>query len=215
MKVIHWTPKDNKSSILERGILLKDTWISCSMLTPFKGLNRWWLDYMFEDQECIGIIFELQESDFPLVHGHWMIDTTTEYDEEFEPISKQRNSLKDILEQNPQFVFQNKKELIRDYTQNIIWRIGNTIDNSSILGKDNIYWPDNKKIIASGRKLIKANSKKAKEKFIDNGDFMKFVFEDYEVLLFKNIEASRIERIVKPNSSFPYHDLQEKVKKSL
>jgi len=200
MKVIHWTPKENKNGILENGIKLNDTWISCSILSPFKNLNRWWLDFLLNDKEYIGFIFELNESDFPLVHGHWVIDSHTEYDENHEIVSKRRLSLNEILNSNPNSVFTNLNGLKNDYKEAIIWRIGNTIDQSDYLDKDGIYKSDDKKIINSGLKLIKQSLKKADEKFFNNPDFMEFVFEDYEVLLFMDIKPERIEKVIKSNT---------------
>ena len=78
--------------------------------------------------------------------------------------------------------------------------------------KDGIYKLDNKKIIASGLKLIKANPKKAEKEFFDNPDFMEFVFEDYEILLFKNIEPNRIEKVIKANTNYLYNDLMNEIK---
>jgi hypothetical protein len=212
MKVIHWTPKENKSQILEKGILITDTWISCSILTPFKNLNRWWLDFLLNDKEYVGIIFELEKNDFPLVYDHWIVDGYSETNDDFEVISKTRNSLKEILSSNPKSVFGNLKELKRDYEQTIVWRIGNTIDDSDYLDKDGIYKSNYKKIITSGLKLIKSNPKKAKKDFFDNPDFMEFVFEDYEILLFKNIEPNRIEKVIQSNTNYSYNDLMNEIK---
>ncbi|ARN71142.1 hypothetical protein BST91_05500 [Nonlabens tegetincola] len=212
MKVIHWTPKENKSQILENGILISDTWVSCSILTPFKNLNRWWLDFLLNDKEYIGIVFELNESDFPLVHSHWCIDTYQKHDDELNTIEKRRYSLSEILRDNPHSVFNNLSGLIEDYRKTIIWRIGNTVDNSNYLDKDGIYKSDDKKILASGLKLIKSNPKKAEKDFFDNPDFMEFVFEDYEVLLFKKIEPKRIEKVIHSNTNYSYNDLMNKIK---
>ncbi|WP_299190453.1 hypothetical protein [uncultured Aquimarina sp.] len=215
MKVIHWTPKENKSGILENGIKLNDTWISCSILSPFKNLNRWWLDFLLNDKEYIGFIFELNESDFPLVHSHLVIDSHTEYDENHEVVSKKRLGLNEILNSNPNSVFANIDGLKNDYKKTIIWRIGNTVDNSDYLDKDGIYKSDDKKIMNSGLKLIKQSLKKADEKFFNNPDFMKFVFEDYEVLLFKDIKPERIEKVIKSNTDYKYSDLINEIKNTL
>ncbi|WP_196888385.1 hypothetical protein [Aureivirga sp. CE67] len=213
MKVIHWTPKENKNQILENGILISDTWISCSILTPFKNLNRWWLDFLLNDKEYVGIIFELETEDFPLVHNHWCIDSDTEYDDDFKVISQKRYNLNEILSNNPKPIFNNLKELKRNYAETIIWRIGNTVDDFSFLDKDGVYRSDNKKTMEAALKLIKANPKKAKKVFFDNSDFMEFVFEDYEVLLFKNIEPNRIEKVIQANTNYSYNDLMNEIKK--
>ncbi|KAB1155145.1 hypothetical protein F7018_11745 [Tenacibaculum aiptasiae] len=212
MKVIHWTPKENINQILEKGILITDTWISCSILTPFKNLNRWWLDFLLNDKEYVGVIFDLEEEDFPLVHSHWCIDTYKEYDDNYEIISQRRYNLKELQIDNPKSVFYNLKELKQDYEKTIIWRIGNTVDNSDYLDKDGIFKSDDKKIIASGLKLIKTNPKKAEKDFFDNPDFMEFVFEDYQVLLFKNIDPNRIEKVIKSNTNYSYHNLMNEIK---
>lgn len=212
MKVIHWTPKENKNQVLEKGILITNTWISCSILTPFKNLNRWWLDFLLHDKEYVGIIFELEKNDFPLVHSHWCIDSHTEYDDDFEVISKKRYDLNEISANNPSSVFANVEALKHDYEQKIIWRIGNTVDDSNYLDKDGTYKWDDKKIIASGLKLIESNPKKAEKDFFNNPDFMEFVFEDHEILVFKNIEPNRIEQVIQANTNYLYHDLMNEIK---
>jgi hypothetical protein len=212
MKVIHWTPKENKSRILEKGILITDVWISCSILTPFKNLNRWWLDFLLNDKEYIGIIFELEKLDFPLVHSHWVSNEHSETNDDFEVISKKRYNLNEILSNNPKSVFSNLEELKRAYEKTIIWRIGNTVDDSEYLDKDGIYKSSDKKIIEAGLNLIKSNPIKAEKDFFDNADFMEFVFEDYEVLLFKNVEPNRIEKIIQANTNYSYNDLMNEIK---
>lgn len=215
MKVIHWTPKENKSLILANGIKLNDTWISCSILSPFKNLNTWWLDFLLHDKEYIGCIFELNESDFPLVHSHWVTNSNTEVDDDLEVVSKKRFNLKEILESNPDTIFSNIDTLKNDYKENIIWRIGDTIDDSNYLDKDGVYRSDYKKVINSGLKLVKENLKKANKNFFDNSDFMEFVFEDYEILLFKEIKPERIEKVIKSNTNYKYLDLISEIKNSL
>ncbi len=212
MKVIHWTPKEHKSQIMENGILITDTWISCSILTPFENLNRWWLDFLLNDKEYVGIVFELEKNDFPLVHDHWIVDGHSETNDDLEVIAKTRYSLNEILSSNPKSVFGNLAELKRDYEQTIVWRIGNTVDESNYLDKAGIYKSDDKKILASGLKLIKSNLKKAEKEFFNNPDFMEFVFEDYEVLLFKNIEPNRIEKVIQSNTNYLYNDLMNEIK---
>lgn len=214
MKVIHWTPKENKSSILEKGIILSDTWISCSILTPFKNLNRWWLDFLLNDQEYIGIIFELTSEDFPLVHDHWVVDGYSETNDDLEVTSKKRNNLNEILSGNPKSVFSNINALKKDYKKTIVWRIGNTIDESNYLDKDGIYQYNYNKIMNSGINLIKSNPKKAIKDFFENPNFMEFVFEDYEVLLFKDIKPNRIDKIIQANTNYKYDDLMNEIKKN-
>lgn len=212
MKAIHWTPKENESQILEKGILITDTWMSCSILTPFENLNRWWLGVLPKDKEYIGIVFELEGNDFPLVHGHWRIGVQIKLDEDLEVLSKKRYNLSEILSANPDSVFENLEELKRAYEQTIVWRIGNTVDDSSQLDEDGIHRADDKKIIASGLKLMQSNPQKAEKNFFDNPDFMEFVFEDYEILLFKNVKPNRIEEVIQADAKFLYHDLMNEIK---
>ena len=212
MKLIHWSSKENKESILENGIKISDTWTSCTILTPFHNINRWWVDFLLNKKEQIGFVFELTESDFPLVHSHWCIDTYQKQDDELNIIEKRRYSLSEILRENPNSVFNNSTELKKDYERTIIWRIGNTIDDSDYLDKDGIYKSDDKKIIESGLKLIKSNPKKAEKDFFDNPDFMEFVFEDYEILLFKEIKPNRIIKVISENEEYKYSELINEIK---
>jgi hypothetical protein len=207
MKVIHWSPVKNKSAILKEGILIKDTWTSGSVLTPFKNLNRWWLDLLLNDQEYLGFVFELEASDFPLVHDHWIIDTYTEEDDDFEVIYKRKYTLKEILKNNPHCVFSNE-ELLKDaYRRNIVWRIGCAID-------DEFFEKDDEEILKAGINFIKNNKKKAFKNFFDDPDFMEFVFEDFQVLFFKDIAPDRIEKVIKANTNYQYHDLLDEIKSS-
>lgn len=208
MKVIHWSPVKNKNAILEKGILIQDTWISASILTPFKNLNRWWLDFSLNEGEYLGFVFELNKSDFPLVHAHWCIDSYQEQNEDLEVVFERRHTLKDILDNNSHCVFQNNEQLKKNYKEAIVWRIGGAIN------EDNIYRSDDDKIKESGQKMIHNNKRKAFKDFFDNSDFMEFVFEDYQVLLFKDIAPARIEKVIKSNTNYKYHDLLDEIKAS-
>jgi hypothetical protein len=212
MKLIHWSPKENKESILENGIKISDTWTSCSILTPFHSLNRWWIDFLLNEKEQVGFVFELTEFDYPLVHSHWCIDTYEKQDDELNVIEKRRHSLSEILKDNPHRVFKNSNELKKDYEETIIWRIGDTIEHPKYLDKNGIYQSEDKKIIESGIKLIKSNPKKAKEDFFDNPKFIEFVFEDYEILLFKEITPERIIKVISENEEYKYSELIDEIK---
>ncbi|WP_027880790.1 MULTISPECIES: hypothetical protein [Mesoflavibacter] len=203
MKLIHWSSKENKKSILENGIKISDTWTSCSILTPFHNLNRWWVDFLLNKKEQIGFIFELSESDFPIVHSHWCIDTYQKQDDDLNVIEERRYNLSEILRDNPHSVFKNLSELKEDYKRTIIWRIGGTI---SELGKDS-----DELIYQNGIDLLKSDSKKINE-FLDNPDFMEFVFEDYEVLLFNEIKPDRIIKVISENEEYQYSELINEIK---
>jgi hypothetical protein len=208
MKLIHWSPTQNKNSILDKGIQIQDTWISASILTPFKNLNRWWLDFLLHDQEYFGFIFEVQPEDFPLVHNTWACSGETETDDNFEVISTTRYDLNKILASNPKGVFANEEMLKKSYKEDIIWRIAESTK------KDMTYEESVKEMLEFGQNYIKKHPKKAARDFFDNPNFMEFVFEDYEVLLFKDIAPERIEKVIKPNTHYPYHDLLNEIKAS-
>lgn len=208
MKAIHWSPAKNKSAILEKGIQIQDTWISATLATPFKNLNRWWLDFLLNDQEYLGFVFELNESDFPLVHDHWVIDTHKEYDDDYEIISKRRYTLKEILNSNPKSVFPSIKQLKKDYKETIICRIGDGT-------KEGLTLESYEERLSLGKKYIQKSKKKAIKDFIDNPDFMEFTFEDYQLLLFKNIAPERIVKVIKPNTNYQYNELMNEIKESL
>lgn len=203
MKLIHWSSKENEKSILENGIRITDTWTSCSILTPFHNLNRWWIDFLLNEKEQIGFIFELSESDFPLIHSHWCIDTFTKQDDDLNVIEKRRYSLDEILNDNPHSVFENLTKLKEDYKKTIVWRIGGTVSDVVNDSDDLIY--------QNGLKLIQSDKNKINE-FIDNSDFMEFVFEDYEILLFKEIKPSRIEKVISENEKYQYSELINEIK---
>lgn len=207
MKVIHWTPKENKEAILKEGILLQDTWISCAMLTPFHNLNCWWLDFYFKEQKCVGVVFELKESDFPLVYSHWVVSEEKEYDDDLNTISCTRNNLKKVFAIDPNAVLNSIEELKTEYKETIIWRIGDTVQDVSETNHN--------KIISSGNQIIQENKSKAIQDFFDNPDFMEFVFEDYEMLIYNSIAPERIEKVIDSTTHYPYIDLMEEIKNSL
>lgn len=210
MKVIHWSPEKNKSEILENGIKISDVWVSGSILTPFKNLNRWWLDFLLHDEDYLGFVFELDESDFPLVHSHWCIDTYTEQDEDLEVVYKRRYHLNEIQKNNPRDVFVDIESLKYDYKNTILWRIAHGEDVNLDVDE-----PDDKIRIHTALKFIQNNPKKAIKAYFDNPDFMEFVFEDYEVLFFKDIKPERIKKVIKPNTNYSYTELMEEIKKEL
>ncbi|MEO1033267.1 MAG: hypothetical protein AAFX55_17820 [Bacteroidota bacterium] len=203
MKLIHWSSKEHKESILEKGIKISDTWTSCSILTPFHNLNRWWVDFLLNKKEQIGFVFELSESDFPIVHSHWCIDTYQKLDDDLNVIEEKRHNLSEILRDNPHAVFKNLSELKEDYKRTIIWRIGGTI---SKLGKDS-----NELVYQNGIDLLNSDPKKINE-FLDNPEFMEFVFEDFEVLLFNEIKPDRIIKVVSENEEYLYSELINEIK---
>ena len=203
MKLIHWSSIENKESILENGIKISDTWTSCSILTSFHNLNRWWVDFLLNKKEQIGFIFEISELDFPIVHSHWCIDTYQKQDDDLNVIEERRFNLSEISRDNPHCVFKNLSELKEDYKRTIIWRIGETI---SELGKDS-----DELIYQNGLNLLESDSKKINE-FLDNPDFMEFVFEDYEVLLFNEIKPDRIIKVISENEKYSYSELINEIK---
>lgn len=215
MKAIHWTPIENKDSILKNGINIKDTWLSCSVLTPFKNLNQWWLDFSLDEGEYLGCIFELKPIDFPLVYCHWAIDAHKEYNDNFEELSVRRFTLEEILDANPKNVYSNFQDLKKGYKETIIWRIGNVIniEKAQEQGENEAFVEADEMLV--GLNEIAYNKDQAIEKYFDNPDFMEFVFEDYELLLFKDIEPARIEDFVVPNSDYGYSRLMNEIKKCL
>jgi hypothetical protein len=204
MKLIHWSSKENKESILENGIKISDTWTSCSILTPFHNLNRWWIDFLLNEKEQIGFIFELTEFDFPLVHSHWCIDTYKKQDDDFNVIEERRYNLSEIFRDNPHSVFKNLSELKEDYKKTIIWRIGESISELG-LGSDS------KEFYKKGIDLLNSDPKKIND-FLDNPDFMQYVFEDYEVLLFNEIKPDRIINVISENEEYLYSELINEIK---
>ena len=69
--------------------------------------------------------------------------------------------------------------------------------------------------LSLGKKYIQKSKKKAIKDFIDNPDFMEFTFEDYQLLLFKNIAPERIVKVIKPNTNYQYNELMNEIKESL
>lgn len=212
MKVIHWTPKENKESILQNGLQIQDTRIAYSILTPFDNLNRWWLDFSLLEtgKEYIGFIFELNTSDFPLVHHHWCASTYQELGDNLEITLNRRYRLDEILKDNPNGVYSTKDELKKGYKETILFRIGETTDEV-----EDVYELDYERVEELGYDIIKKDNEKAFQDFFDDPDFMEFTFEDYQVLLFNDISPERLETIIQPEDSYCYTTLLDEVKTSL
>ena len=218
MKVIHWTPLENKDSILKNGIQIQDTRIACSILTPFDNLNRWWLDFSLLEtgKEYIGVVFELAASDFPLIHDHWVISTYQEIDDNFETIFRRRFRLDEMERSNPSGLFESIEALKDAYKKSIVFRIGEAVkEHTLVLQEDGTYGYDTVEIIETGYEEIKKDPQKAFQEFFDDPEFMEFVFEDYQVLLYNDISPERIEKVINAEDSYTYSEFMEEIKKSV
>lgn len=208
MKVIHWSPIENKESILEKGLLVKDTWLCGNLLTPFHSLNRWWLDFIFKDQECLGYIFDLQDSDFPLVYNHWVSHKDQEYDEDYNLLSSIRKPIASLLaaSEHPQEngIYSSPAALQQGCRENILWRIGEQLDTQNNQAESTY--------ISNAIEHIQ-HKPSALDSFIGNPDFMIYTFEDYELLLSNHILPERIIKVVTPDEVYKYYGLLEEMRK--
>ncbi|MDR6238796.1 hypothetical protein [Aureibacter tunicatorum] len=204
MRIIHWTPKENKESILERGIRVQDTWISFNFLTPFHSLNRWWLDFSNEKQEeCIGVIIELDESDFPAYFYHWGGTHDQKFNDNGDLILNKKKSLDQFRQDGT--LFESLADLWTGYKETILWRIGERLANLETSSAD--YIPLALKALKGDQTLF--------DKYVNDEEFMTFTFEDYELLLFTDIDSSRILSIVTEDEVIKYDELLKEIKSDL
>lgn len=198
MKVVHWSPLENAHSILQEGLKLADSWTSASILSPHHDLNRWWLDFQFRDRPCKGFVFELQAADFPLAHGHWIIDS--DRPDDAEPPYR-RFTIAEIAEHNPHCVFDSLEALKREYFHTFVWRIGEQL--SSNYRESESYFP-------KGLEQLRQDQN-AWARHVADPNLLPYTFEDYQVLLSKPISPERIERVLEPDEPFPYVDLVDEI----
>ena len=70
---------------------------------------------------------------------------------------------------------------------------------------------DSKEFYKKGIDLLNSDPKKIND-FLDNPDFMQYVFEDYEVLLFNEIKPDRIINVISENEEYLYSELINEIK---
>jgi len=205
MNVIHWSPASNHEAILEKGLLIKDTRIACTILTPFHELNRWWLDFQMNDTKYLGYIFELVESDFPLKYGHWLGDTDQVYDEQGELRASRRKTIADFLQEEATHpnVYPSLQELKEGYKNALLWRIGEHLD---VENKE-----ETTSYISNALRYFQS-PKHSIDTFIEDWDFMRFTFEDYQLLLFQPISPNRLIKIVQPDEVHRYTALVDDIR---
>lgn len=188
MLVVHWTPVNNTKKILKNGITKTRKGVFCFPLTGHRFLDRWWI-YFFnqcfvrQKKEYNGIVFRIDESDFPIYFGHWVGS-----------ISK-----KDLI-----LDVKDLKQLGQEYKESILFRIGEDIAYNT-LRSDDFYKCNQSDVkdlyLKLGEEAIEQNPKLWIEKLNDIG-FMTYTFEDYEIILSNSIPAKRIIKVIPLRNEF-------------
>ena len=166
MLVVHWSPVKNTKKILRLGITAsKDSASHFFPLTGHRSVDRWWAQAF--------------RSWRPRTQYNGFVVRLT--DEDMPAtfchwIIWAINNGKDIP------MFNSIKALSEEYRRTIIWRIGETF------AKD-----DSADYTELGRQIIESDPDTYNRLRADP-NWMSWVFEDYEIKVFRSIPASRIQR---------------------
>lgn len=186
MLVVHWSPVKNTKKILKNGITKSKKGVFCFPLTGHKSLDRWWI-YFFNQcfvrqrKEYNGIVFRIDESDFPVSFGSWVW----------------RDFTKKI-----KFDIKNEKQLAQQFKETLLFRIGEAIAYNSpscneIHSKENVH----ELFLKMGEDAVAQDPKLWVDKLNDL-DFMTYTFDDYEIILPNSIPAKRIIKVIPLRNEF-------------
>ncbi|XZF14089.1 hypothetical protein ACTHGU_20105 [Chitinophagaceae bacterium MMS25-I14] len=177
MLAIHWAPVSKTKSILRNGITKSGEGLYCFPLTGIKQLDRWWVWYFnryhaHRRKKYNGFIFRIEQTDLPAYFGHW--------------VNNRREPQTDSLE-----------ELEKQFRETVLWRLGEEM--TFRLGIRSHYNLDRAKTDALFYQLADEEMKRRPEalsEFMNNLQYMRFTFEDYEIMLSHSIPAKRIIKII-------------------
>lgn len=166
MLVVHWSPVKNTKGILRNGITAgKDSASHFFPLTGHRSVDRWWAQAFRSWRprtQYNGFVVRLTDDDMPATFCHWIqwaVDNGGH--------APMRQSI---------------DELTAEYRDTILWRIGETVADSSSGNEAEL-----------GRKVVEADPE-AYNRLRTDPNWMRWVFEDYEIKVFKSVPASRIQR---------------------
>jgi len=181
MLAIHWSPVKNTKRILKNGITKSQNGLYCFPLTGHKEIDNWWVkafnqwNYRQHRNRYNGFIFKIVQEDLPAYFGYWYGATSSD------TFDKEINSI---------------EELNKEYRNNILWIFAASIlglqYNDKIDDDDYIQIVENK--INNGD--IDINN------LLNDLDFMKLVFEDYQIVLSQSIHPKRIIKIISSQNEY-------------
>ncbi|GIP18163.1 hypothetical protein J40TS1_38050 [Paenibacillus montaniterrae] len=179
MLVVHWSPVNNSKNILKNGINKNQNGVYCFPITGHFSIDKWWMKalkrYRKDGKKYNGFVFRLKEQDLPAYFGHF-IGTTT----------------KDKFEKPIKTLYDLGKEI----QNTIIWRIGeSTLQSTSERLRNDLDY------IQLGREELQKRPKLYTET-LNDAAIMEYILEDYQIVISKSIESSRIIRVIPPTREF-------------
>jgi hypothetical protein len=180
MLAIHWSPVSNTKKILKNGITKSKNGVYCFPLTGHREIDAWWVkafnQYKFRRHRKTynGFIFRISQEYLPAYFGHWIGATSKDV------FDKKIVELSDL-----ELAFRNT----------LVWRIGERLSNYPMPSLDHDV------VIKLSEEELKRNPRMYSDTLNDL-DFMRYIFEDYQIVLENSIPPDKIIKIVSARNEF-------------
>jgi hypothetical protein len=191
MLAIHWTPVANTKRILRTGITKSKKGLYCFPMTGNLQVDRWWVKFFNMARgrkKYNGIVFRISKEDLPAYFGHWIGATTKNIFD------------KPIL---------TMKELRDEYTNNILFRIGEYLFQKSELTTTEEFVLD---FIDIAKPQIESNEKV--KRLLHDIDIKVFSLEDIQIVLSGSVSADRIVRVISDGTDTGRQRRKKKLKRT-
>jgi hypothetical protein len=191
MLAIHWTPVANTKRILRTGITKSKKGLYCFPVTGNLQVDRWWVKFFNMARgrkKYNGIVFRISKEDLPAYFGHWIGATTKNIFD------------KPIL---------TMKELRDEYTNNILFRIGEYLFQKSELTTTEEFVLD---FIDIAKPQIESNEKV--KRLLHDIDIKVFSLEDIQIVLSGSVSADRIVRVISDGTDTGRQRRKKKLKRT-
>lgn len=176
MLAVHWTPVNNTKSILKNGIRKSKTGLYCFPLTGIQQLDKWWVNFFNQGR------VRARKKYNGIVFRITQDDLPASFGHWVGDLDLNITDL---------------KTLESEYRETVLWRIGEQIAADRSLED----WKDSDKFMPFAEAAIKNNPGLLHE-HMRSFDFMRFTFEDYQIILSKAIAADRIIKVIPQGNEF-------------
>lgn len=166
MLAVHWSPVKNTKHILRNGIRKSKNGTFCFPLTGQPNVDKWWANAFRQWRPRTaynGFVFRVTADDLPAAFSHWL------HGAEEKPLTS-------------------IAQIQAEFEGAILFRIGQRHFGYS-LEADRKHGDDYKRV---GRELVALNPQLYLEALDGDAEFLRYVFEDYQLVLSRSIAPRRI-----------------------
>ena len=170
MLAVHWSPVKNTKRILRNGIHKSKNGVFCFPLTGQPNVDKWWANAFRQWRPRTsynGFVFRVAEEDLPAAFSHWLHSAA----------EKPLTSIAQIQ---------------AEFESAILFRIGQRHFGYS-LEADRKHSDDYERV---GKELVAQNPQLYIEALDGDPEFLRYIFEDYQLVLSRSIAPRRILRVL-------------------